>query len=99
MSKPIEGEKLYLYLAVSEEVVSVALIRKEEKVQWPVYYISKMSLDTETQYPKLEKLTLTLVISSRKLRPYFYAHTVEVLKNYPLYQVLQKLRVSGRLLK
>ena len=31
-SKPIKGEKLYLYLAISEEAVSTALVREEEKV-------------------------------------------------------------------
>ena len=33
LSKPIEGEKLYLYLAVSEEIASAALVRKDRKVQ------------------------------------------------------------------
>ena len=37
----IEGEKLYLYLVVSEEAVSVTLVREKEKVQWLVYYVSK----------------------------------------------------------
>ena len=32
LSKPIEGKKLYLYLAESEEVVSTALVREEEKI-------------------------------------------------------------------
>ena len=32
LSKPIEEAKLYLYLAVSEEVVSTALVREKEKV-------------------------------------------------------------------
>ena len=32
LSKLIEGEKIYIYLAVSEEAVSAALIREEEKV-------------------------------------------------------------------
>ena len=41
LSKPIEGEKIYLYLVVSEEVVSAALVSDEEKVQWPIYYVSK----------------------------------------------------------
>ena len=45
LSKPIEGEKLYLYLAVSKEAISVALVRVEEKVQWPIYYVSKRLLD------------------------------------------------------
>ena len=32
MSKLIDGEKLYLYLAVSEETVSATLVRDKEKV-------------------------------------------------------------------
>ena len=56
MSKPIDGEKLYLYLIVSKEAVSTALVREEKKVQWHVYYVSKRLLDAETQYPELEKL-------------------------------------------
>ena len=37
LSKPIEREKLYLYLIVSEEAVSAALVREKGKIQWPVY--------------------------------------------------------------
>ena len=99
LSKPIEGEKLYLYLTVFEEVVSTALVREEEKVQWPIYYVSKRLLDADTRYPELEKLALALMVASRKLRPYFHAHPIEVLTNYTLRQVLQKLEASGRLLK
>ena len=81
-------EKLYLYLAISKKVVNVILVRKEEKVQWPVYYVSKRLLDAETRYPELEKLVLALMVTSKKLRPYFHAHPIEVLTNYPLRQVL-----------
>ena len=48
LSKPIVGEKLYLYLLVSEEAVSAALIREDERIQWPIYYVSKRLLDAET---------------------------------------------------
>ena len=41
LSKPIEGEPLYLYLAVTEYAISGVLVREKDKVQWPVYYISK----------------------------------------------------------
>ena len=47
----------------------------------------------------MDKLALALVITTRKLRPYFHSHPVRVLTNYPLRQVLQKLNASGRLLK
>ena len=39
---------LYLYLAVSEEVVIATLIRERERVKWPVYYVSKRLLETKT---------------------------------------------------
>ena len=32
LSKLIEGEKLYLYLTIFEEVVNAALVKEEEKV-------------------------------------------------------------------
>ena len=38
------------------------------------------------------------MVASRKLRPYFHAHSIEVLTNYPLHQVLQKPEALGRLL-
>ena len=56
--KPIEQEKLYLYLVVSNKAVNAALVRKEEKVQWSIYYVSKRLLDAETKYLELEKLAL-----------------------------------------
>ena len=99
LSKPIEGENLFLYLTISEEVVNATLVRKEEKVQWSVYYVSKRLLDAETRYLKLNKLALALIVASRKLTSYFHVHPIEVFTNYPLCQVLQKLAFSGRLLK
>ena len=41
LSRPVMGKKLYLYLAVSENAVSSALIRMENGVQKPIYYTSK----------------------------------------------------------
>ena len=46
--------------------------------------MSKRLLDAEYRYPELEKLALALVVASRKLRPYFHAHSIEVLSRYPL---------------
>ena len=37
-SKP--GEELYLYLVVSQAVISVALVREEDRSQRPVYFTS-----------------------------------------------------------
>ena len=47
----------------------------------------------------MEKLILALVTATRKLRPYFQAHTIEVPIEYPMKQVLHKPETSGRLMK
>ena len=56
-------------------------------------------VDVEKRYPTSEKIILALVVSARKLRPYFQAHTIAVVTNLPLWQILQKLDMSGRLLR
>ncbi|XP_022880710.1 uncharacterized protein LOC111397978 [Olea europaea var. sylvestris] len=99
LSKPKPQESLLLYLAVSDEAVSAVIVREEDEHQLPVYYVSKALLPTETRYPGMEKLALALITASRKLRLYIQAHSIEVLTNFPLKQVLQQMEASDRLLK
>ena len=47
----------------------------------------------------MEKLILALVTTSRKLRPYFQAHTIEVPTQYPMKKILHKPETLGRLIK
>ena len=99
LSTPRDGDKLFLYLAVSDRATSSILVREEEGVQYPIYYTSKALLDAETRYPPLEKWTLALVVAAQKLRPYFQAFPVLVITNQPLRQTLHKPNTSGRLVK
>jgi hypothetical protein len=62
-----------------------------------VYFVSKALHGIEGRYPQIEKLAFTLVMASRKLRPYFQAHTIWVVMEYPFRKVMQKLNLSGRL--
>ena len=68
---PSEGELLTLYLVVSDFSTRVALVRERKRVQQQVYYYSRALRGAEERYPKMEKLILALVTTSRKLRPYF----------------------------
>ena len=79
LTKLVSGDRLFLYLAVLKNAANSVLVQEENKVQHPVYYVSKRLLDAELRYPDMEKLAYALVISSRKLWPYFQAHTLEVL--------------------
>ena len=64
-----------------------------------MYYTSKALLLAETRYSLAEKMALALVIATRKLRPYFQAHKIEIYTNCPLKLILQKPGVSDRLTK
>ena len=57
-------EDLFMYLLVSDHVVSVVLL-KDRGIPQLVYYISKTLVDVETRYLPLEKLVLALVHATR----------------------------------
>ncbi|CAL8122678.1 unnamed protein product [Prunus armeniaca] len=99
LSKPVLGEDLFMYLAVSNSAVNLALIREELGAQHPIFYTSKAPLDAETRYPKLDKLLLALVVSARKLRPYYQAHRVIVMIDFPLRSILHNPDAFQRLMK
>ncbi|KAL0416660.1 UNVERIFIED_CONTAM: Retrovirus-related Pol polyprotein from transposon gypsy [Sesamum latifolium] len=70
LANPEVGKTLYLYLAVSDNAVSSALVREEAGHQSLIYYVSKKLQDAEKKYIQIEKLALALVTTSMKLRPY-----------------------------
>ncbi|GKV35451.1 hypothetical protein SLEP1_g43714 [Rubroshorea leprosula] len=84
LTKAINGEILYLYLGISDEAISSVLVREEGKQQKPIYYISSMLHGAELRYPIVEKATLAVVTSARKLRPFFQSHPIIVLIDQPL---------------
>ena len=84
LNPSMPGEELYLYIAVSQAVVSAALVREDGGSQRPVYFISRAFRGAEERYPKMEKLAFALVTTVQKLKPYFQAHTIIVLTDQPL---------------
>ena len=79
MSSPEADEVLLAYVAVAPHAVSMVLIRDDNGVQRPVYYVSKSLHEAEVRYLPLEKAILAIVHATRKLPHYFQAHTVIVL--------------------
>ncbi|CAL8102384.1 unnamed protein product [Prunus armeniaca] len=76
LSTPEPGDIIMMYLSVSAATVSSVLIRPKENVEHPVHYVSKALQDAKVRYPDIEKLAHALVVSARRLRPYFQAHTI-----------------------
>ena len=79
MSSPKANEILFAYIAVTHHAVSLVLIRTDNGVQRPVYYVSKSLHEAEIRYLPLEKAILAVVQVTRKLPHYFQAHIVIIL--------------------
>jgi len=99
MFSPEVDEVLFAYLAVAPHAVSFVLIREDNGVQRPVYYVSKSLHEAEVRYLSLEKTILAVVHATRKLRHYFQAHTVIVLTQLPLKSILRSANYTGRIAK
>ena len=78
LSKPEKEEVLYAYLAVTDYVANLVLVRNNDRIQRPIYYVSKSLQEAETRYLPLEKAVLAIVHAIRKLPYYFQAHTIMV---------------------
>ena len=99
MSSPEPDEVLFAYIAVAPYAVSLVLIRVDNGVQRPVYYVSKSLHEVEVRYLPLEKAILAVVLDTRKLPHYFQAHTVVVLTQLPLKTILRNVNYTGRVAK
>ena len=97
LSPSMPGEELYLYIAVSQAAVSVALVRDEGGSQRLVYFISRAFRGAEERYPRMEKLAFALITAARKLKPYFQAHTIVVLTDQPLKRAMSSPEAAGRM--
>ena len=90
-------EELSLYLAVSLMAVSLALTWEEDYVQLPMDYTGQVIRGAEERYPPMEKLAYALIMASRKLRPYFQAHTIVVQMDKPLRKTMNNPEAARRL--
>ena len=99
MSSPEPDEVLFAYIAVALYAVSLVLIRVDNGIQRPVYYVSKSLYETEVCYLPLEKTILVVVLGTRKLPHYFQAHTVVVLTQLLLKTILRSADYTGRVAK
>ena len=88
MSSPKPDEVFFAYIAVTLYAVSLVLIRVDNGIQRPVYYVSKSLHKAEVRYLPLKKAILAVVLGTRKLLHYFKMHTVVVLTQLPLKTIL-----------
>jgi hypothetical protein len=101
--QPIED--LLLYISCMTYVVSTALVveQAEEEhaypVQLPVYFISEVLRPSKIRYPQVQKLLYAVLLTARKLRPYFDDDKVIVVTGFPIGDILHNKEAIGRITK
>jgi hypothetical protein len=83
-------------LMVKKETISND---KATKQQFPVYFVSEILIGSKRFYSKMEKICYAVIVSARKLRHYFEAHTIKVLTNQPLNIIFGNRDSSRRMSK
>ncbi|GJR36841.1 reverse transcriptase domain-containing protein [Tanacetum coccineum] len=99
LTSPRKEEELMVYLSAANEAVSVVLLVERRGRQALIHYVSRTLHGTEINYPLMEKLVLALVHAARRLIRYFQVHTIKVIIDKPISQILNNREATGRLAK
>lgn len=81
---------LFLYLYVTNDAMSSVLVQELDDNEKQVYFVSRVFRGAELRYQKIERLSSSLVATTRKLNAYFHGHQIMFKTNYHIHQVLKK---------
>ncbi|XP_076941537.1 uncharacterized protein LOC143611135 [Bidens hawaiensis] len=81
------------------EAISLVLIVECDKVQIPVYFISRALREVELNYTPIKKLILVLVHIAKRQGRHFQTHQMKVVTDKSIRFILERQKIAGRLAK
>jgi ribonuclease HI len=100
--EPKEKEQLLLYIAATYQVVRRVLVVKQSEegkahgVQRLVYFLSEVLSPLKQCYLHYQKLAYSVFLTAQKLRHYFTVHSIIVVNEAPLSNILNNPEVTER---
>jgi hypothetical protein len=92
-------------VAATQQVISAALVverdktDRAQKVQQPIYFVSKIPSDCEPRYIEVQKLLYAVILAKRKLLHCFESHPIMVVTSSGLGEVVNNQNAMGRVAK
>nr|GEV68733.1 reverse transcriptase domain-containing protein [Tanacetum cinerariifolium] len=94
-----EMQSLSRKLVALNQAVSVVLLTDRKGRQCHLQYVSRTLNEAENNYASMEKLALSLIHMTRRLRRYFNAHLVKVITDQLIKNILNNTETSINLAK
>jgi hypothetical protein len=98
-------ENLQIYISATNNVVGMTIIVEggesdtNRKIQYQVYFVSKVLSDSKARYFHVMKLGYALLITSCKLCHYFQVHQIEVHTSSTLGEILNNREAIEKIAK
>jgi len=65
LGKPVPGTRTRLYCSNTNQAISSVILQDQDKVQKPIYFVSKVLQGPEIRYQAIEKAALAMVFIAR----------------------------------
>jgi len=65
LRKPVSGIPIHLYFVITDRAISLVILQDQDRIQKPVYFVSKVLHGPETQYQAIKKVALDVVFTAR----------------------------------
>nr|GFB21440.1 reverse transcriptase domain-containing protein [Tanacetum cinerariifolium] len=95
---PRPQEELIMYLSATYGAISAVLMTERGAAQTLIYFIRHALQGPELNYSPMEKLVLSLIFAAKRLQRYFQAHSIVVITDQPVKQVIPRTSVKGQIL-